>query len=310
MKTKISIVIRCLNENDNLNILIPILLRQTLEEYEIIFVDSGSTDGSLDTIKTYINGSNNIFLTHIKKEEFTFGKSLNIGFDKAQGDYVVSLSAHCFPTTDEWLQNITEPFSDNNIGIVYGKQSPHKNTRFSEASVQEKWFSGKSMIKEDIFLNNGNAAYRKSLWEEVRFDETLTGLEDINFGLYAKSKGWQLYYSNESEVQHLHNENYKTIRNRYRREAEALKVIFDKHKIQSNQDNLKLYNSTLIACIEGFFRGIIYDIRKKRYSKLPFKNLSNILKYRYNQFYGTYSGFYKKIDKNKMTEMYFYPPKL
>jgi hypothetical protein len=159
-------------------------------------------------------------------------------------------------------------------------------------------------------LNNVNAAYRKSLWKEIRFDETLTGLEDINFGLYAKSKGWQLYYSNESEVQHLHNENYKTIRNRYRREAEALKVIFDKHNIQSSQDNLKLYNSTLIACIKGFFRGIIYDIRKKRYSKLPFKNLSSILKYRYNQFYGTYSGFYKKIDKNKMTEMYFYPPKL
>ena len=310
MNKKVSIVVRCLNENANLKILIPIILEQSYDDFELIFVDSGSKDGSLDTIQTFLNSLDNVKLAHIKKEEFTFGKSLNLGFDIAEGEIIVSLSAHCFPTSNEWLQNIIKPFLDNNIGIVFGKQSPHKNTRFSEASVQEKWFSGKSMIKEDIFLNNGNAAYRKSLWEEIKFDETLTGLEDINFGLYAKSKGWQLYYSNESDVQHLHNENYKTIRNRYRREAEALKVIFDEHNTQSSQQNLKLYNSTLIACIQGFFRGIVYDIRKRRYSKLPFKNLSDILKYRYNQFYGTYNGFYKKIDKNKMTEMYFYPPKL
>ena len=310
MNKKVSIVVRCFNENANLKILIPIILEQSYDDFELIFVDSGSKDGSLDTIQTFLNSLDNVKLAHIKKEEFTFGKSLNLGFDIAEGEIIVSLSAHCFPTSNEWLQNIIKPFLDNNIGIVFGKQSPHKNTRFSEASVQEKWFSGKSMIKEDIFLNNGNAAYRKSLWEEIKFDETLTGLEDINFGLYAKSKGWQLYYSNESDVQHLHNENYKTIRNRYRREAEALKVIFDEHNAQSSQQNLKLYNSTLIACIQGFFRGNVYDIRKRRYSKLPFKNLSDILKYRYNQFYGTYNGFYKKIDKNKMTEMYFYPPKL
>ena len=89
-----------------------------------------------------------------------------------------------------------------------------------------------------------------------------------------------------------------------------MKVIFDEHNIYSNKYNFKLYNSTLIVCIQGFFRGIIYDIRKRRYSKLPFKNLTDILKYRYNQFYGTYNGFNKTIDKNKMTELYFYPPKI
>ena len=82
------------------------------------------------------------------------------------------------------------------------------------------------------------------------------------------------------------------------------------HKIYSSKFNLKLYNLTLIACIQGFLRGIIYDIKKKRYTNLPYNNLTDILKYRYNQFYGTYKGFNKTIDKNKMTEMYFYPPKI
>ena len=149
MSKKISIVIRCLNENKNLKVLIPLLLKQSCKDFELIFVDSGSTDGSLDTVKSYLNSSNNVQLTYIKKEEFTFGRSLNIGFNKSRGEIVISLSAHCFPTSEEWLKNITQPFSDDSIGIVYGKQSPHENTRFSEASVQEKWFSGKSMKKED-----------------------------------------------------------------------------------------------------------------------------------------------------------------
>ena len=34
----------------------------------------------------------------------------------------------------------------------------------------------------------------------------------------------------------------------------------------------------VLVCIQGFFRGIIYDIRKRRYSKLSFNNLSDILK--------------------------------
>lgn len=304
MKTKISIVIRCLNENDNLKILIPILENQTSENYEIIFVDSGSTDGSLDTIKTFLNSSNNVQLTYIKKEEFTFGKSLNIGFNKAQGEVIVSLSAHCFPTSKEWLKNITQPFSDNNIGIVYGKQSPHEKTRFSEGSVQNTWFSGKSMIKKDIFLNNGNAAYRKTIWEQIKFDESLTGLEDIYFGLEASKSGWDLYYSNEANVEHLHKENYKTIRNRYRREAEALKVIFNDYKIDAQENT-----SSLNACIKGFLRGIIYDMKNKKLSPLPYRDILSIVFYRFNQYLGTHQGFNKVLEKNKLTDLYFYPPR-
>tara|TARA_B100000035_G_C21012464_1_gene560283 strand:- start:824 stop:1744 length:921 start_codon:yes stop_codon:yes gene_type:complete len=306
LNKKASIVIRCLNENNNLKTLLPILLQQSYKNFEIIFVDSGSTDGSLETITNYLEKNTNIKLFHIKKEDFTFGRSLNLGFSKANGEYIISLSAHCFPTSNIWLENIVSPFfSDDKIGIVYGMQSPHAQTRFSEGSVQEKWFSGESMIKKDIFLNNGNSAYRRNLWQEIKFDETLTGLEDINFGLYAKYKNWKLYYSKEANVQHLHNENYRTIKNRYRREAEAMKVIFINHSIFSEK-----YNSTLLACIKGFIRGVFFDLQTRRNSKLPYRNLNDILKYRFSQFYGTYKGFNKLIDKNKMTEMYFYPPKL
>ena len=117
---------------------------------------------------------------HIKNE-FTFGKSLNLGFSKTSGNLIVSLSATAFKKY-LWLKSIVDSFNDQNVGIVYGSQSPHPETRHSEASVQKSWFSGNSRIRKDIFLNNGNAAYRKKVWLENKFDEKLTGLEDIDLG--------------------------------------------------------------------------------------------------------------------------------
>ena len=136
MSKSVSIVVRCLNENDNLKVLIPILLNQNYKDFELIFVDSGSTDGTLETINNYILKCNNFFLYHIKKSDFTFGRSLNLGFQNSKGDIIVSLSAHCFPKNNLWLESIVEGFKLDNVGIVYGSQSPHLLTRHSESSVQ------------------------------------------------------------------------------------------------------------------------------------------------------------------------------
>ena len=100
----------------------------------------------------------------------------------------------------------------------------------SESSVQKTWFSGESKIISGVFLNNGNAAYRKQVWQENKFDEKLTGLEDIELGKKAKINGWEIFYCAEADVEHLHRENYKTILNRYRRESEAMKNINDNFK--------------------------------------------------------------------------------
>ena len=67
MTKKISIVVRCLNENENLKILIPLLISQTEKNFEIVFVDSGSNDGTIDTISSYLDRYKNIFLFHINK---------------------------------------------------------------------------------------------------------------------------------------------------------------------------------------------------------------------------------------------------
>lgn len=305
MTKKISIVIRCLNENENLRILIPLLISQTEKNFEIVFVDSGSNDGTIDTISSYLDRYENISLFHINKNDFTFGKSLNIGFENSNGDIIISLSAHCFPTNNQWLQNIVESFSNNKVGIVYGCQSPHPKTMHSEASVQKAWFSGNSKIISEVFLNNGNAAYRKEVWLENKFDEKLTGLEDIDLGKKAKANNWEIFYCAEANVEHLHKENFKTILNRYRREAEAMKNINKDFKSDEH-----IIKNTFFHCFKGFLRGVKYDLKTSKDSLQPNSDIISILKYRFSQYVGTYKGYKNDMSKNKMTDLYFYPPKL
>ena len=90
--SKISIVIRTKNEEKYLAQTLDMLIAQKEMDFEIIIVDSGSTDRTLDIIKNY-----HVKLIEIKPEEFTYGYALNIGAEAASGEYLLNLSAHAIP---------------------------------------------------------------------------------------------------------------------------------------------------------------------------------------------------------------------
>ena len=76
----VSIIIRTLNEDKHLDELLSAIDMQEKNGflYEVVIVDSGSTDKTLDIAKKY-----KARVTHINKQDFTFGKSLNIGDRKS-----------------------------------------------------------------------------------------------------------------------------------------------------------------------------------------------------------------------------------
>ncbi|BCV01095.1 hypothetical protein CM15mP35_04730 [bacterium] len=98
---------------------------------------------------------------------------MNIGFREAQGEIVISLSAHCFPTSNLWIDNYLASFKKSDkIGIVYGRQIAHKMTKYSEQSVLTKLFGEKSGFQNHSFNNNGNSATLKSLWTQKILTKT------------------------------------------------------------------------------------------------------------------------------------------
>lgn len=269
-----SIVIRAYNEEKHLGRLLEGIRRQTLKGVEVILVDSGSTDSTVEIAESY--GAR---IVRIPSEEFTFGRSLNLGIQAASGDFIVIASAHVYPVYPDWLASLLYPFEDKKIALTYGKQRGPESAKFSEKQIFHQWFPDTgSMHQETAFCNNANAAIRKGLWKKHPYDETLTGLEDLAWAKWAKDHGHEIAYIPEAEIVHLHNETPRGVYNRYRREAMAFKKIYPESHFNV-YDFLRLTTTNILS-----------DIWHAARQHVLWKHLGSILWFRFMQFHGTRMG--------------------
>jgi glycosyltransferase involved in cell wall biosynthesis len=287
-----SIVIRCFNEEQHIGKLLSGICQQTINDVEIIVVDSGSTDATLAIASRYP-----VKIIHIKPADFTFGRALNIGCEAAEGEVIVIASAHVYPVYNDWLEKISSFFSDSRVALVYGKQRGNEVSKYSEHRIFQKWFpDGSSGFQSHPFCNNANAAIRRSVWENLRYDENLTGLEDLGWAKRVLADGHRLAYSSEAEIIHVHEEPLSRIFNRYRREAIAMKAIFPDEKF-SFFDFIKLFVSNSIN-----------DLYYAMHDGMLIKKFGEIIAFRLLQFYGTYRGYCQQGPISAQLKDRFYYP--
>lgn len=288
----VSVVIRCYNEEKYIGRLLEGVLQQTSNDVDIVVVDSGSTDSTVSIVTGYP-----VKLLTIKPKDFSFGRSLNIGCHAATGEFIVIASAHVYPTYKDWLERLLAPFEDPQVALTYGKQRGNEITKFSEHQVLAKWFPDSSNLRQDHpFCNNANAAIRRSLWEKIKYDETLTGLEDTDWARRAREMGHRIAYVAEAEIVHVHHETSKQIYNRYRREAIALKRIFPEERF-GLWDFCSLY-----------FANTLSDFRHAWHVGEFWENLGSVLGFRLMQFWGTYRGFSRRGPVTSQLKQTFYYP--
>ena len=287
-----SIVIRAYNEAQHLPRLLDGIRQQTVEDVEIVLVDSGSTDNTLAIAASY--GAQ---VVRIPSDEFTFGRSLNFGVRAATRELVVIASAHVYPVYPDWLECLLKPFDDGNVALVYGKQRGTKTSKFSEHQIFRQWFpDSEPMQQESPFCNNANAAIRRSLWENHSYDETLTGLEDIAWAKWAQTEYYAISYAAHAEVIHIHNETPRGIYNRYRREAMAFKRIFP-------EAHFNVYDFVRLTVTN-----ILSDLSHAMRQRMFLKSFSSIFWFRFNQFWGTYQGYRQSGPVTQQLRQTFYYP--
>jgi rhamnosyltransferase len=292
VSVRASIIIRCYNEEQHIGRLLSGLLQQTVRDVEIIVVDSGSTDATLSIAARYP-----VKVLFIRPEEFSFGRSLNLGCQAAKGEFIVIASAHIYPVYEDWLERLLAPFADPQVALVYGKQRGNEATRYSEHQVFARWFPEASNLNQDHpFCNNANAAIRRSVWERLPYDETLTGLEDIDWARRVMQSGYKIVYVADAEVIHLHNESPRRIYNRYRREAIALKRI-------SPQERFSLWDFVRL-----FAGNVVSDFYHAWHDRVLWRNLLAIPTFRLMQFWGTYRGFAQRGSVTSQLKQTFYYP--
>ena len=108
----ISIIIRTYNEERYLNDLLNAISNQNVNDHkvEIIIVDSGSTDKTLEIANSF-----NCTIKKIEKVNFSFGRSLNLGCITSNGEILIFISGHCIPANEFWLQNLINPIIKNEV---------------------------------------------------------------------------------------------------------------------------------------------------------------------------------------------------
>jgi len=217
----VSIIIRTKNEEQYLEQTLNAILSQQFDDFEIIIVDSGSTDQTLEIIQKY-----NVRLIEIPPEDFKYGYALNLGAQCAKGEYLFNLSAHAVPARSDLLNKLLTDFSDQKVAGVYGRQLPLSNAnplvkRDYELSYKEK----KIIQKEQVFFSNVCAMIRKKIWEKFPFDESLPYCEDWDWTKHIQAAGYYVIYEPEAEVYHSHNENLVEAYKRARNEGIARRII-------------------------------------------------------------------------------------
>jgi glycosyltransferase involved in cell wall biosynthesis len=281
-----------LNEGTHIGRLLRGFEQQTVKPDEIILVDSGSTD---DTVA--IAEAAGCTIVHIDKSEFSFGRALNRGCAAASGEILLVASAHVYPVYDSYVEHIVSAFDRKNVAIAYGRQVGDSRTKFSEARVMLKWFPTQNIWDQGHpFSNNANAAVLRSVWQDSPYDETLTGLEDLDFAKKVLAKGLKIAYVADAPVVHVHEETWGITRNRYRREAIAYA-----RRVEGSAMSLPRAVGLALSNIAGDY----FDAAKVNRLR---SNVLSIPLFRSAQFIGAWEGFRAPDSvSGRLLERFYYP---
>ncbi len=182
----ISICITTFNEGGNIGKLLDSLLSQTKKADEIVIVDGGSKDRTVEIIRHYQKKDNRIKLL---VEKCSRAKGRNIGIDIAKNEIIAMTDAGCVAHKD-WLEKLVEPFKHSEVDISAGF---YRMTGSDPVNKAMAIFLGVMPSKFNIgFLpSTRSVAFRRKAWEEIGGfpDEERNSAEDTYFNYSALKLG-------------------------------------------------------------------------------------------------------------------------
>lgn len=197
----VTIIIRAKNEQRYLRLALETIFRQRFSgEFDLLLIDSGSRDSTLKIAAQYP-----VSVKHISPQDFSFGYALNLGANMAQGDYVVHLSAHCVPCSEEWLQRLVEPLQKHN-GVIaaFGRQIPIPGVNpYEEFELNRLFNRQNSNLYEQEVFSNSNCAIVKEVVKAHPFCEEVPFAEDYLW-LKQLPQDYRVEYIPEAAVYHSH----------------------------------------------------------------------------------------------------------
>ncbi|MBI1283656.1 MAG: glycosyltransferase [Thiobacillus sp.] len=206
-----SVIILTKNGERYLRSLLDGLLAQNLaEQFEIILIDSGSTDGTLKIVADYPA----VRLFEIQPDEFGHGKTRNLGSRLAGGEFLVYIPQDATPVGHDWLDTLLRPFENPSVAGVYARQIPR-----TDASAMEKFFlldayrpnpeirslaHGDEISLARCFFSTVSGAVRASMSSSHPFREDIIMSEDQAWASEVMRAGFSIAYEPRACVLHSH----------------------------------------------------------------------------------------------------------
>ncbi len=209
--------------------------------YDILVVDSSSTDGTLEYCR-----QRGIRVHSIVAEDFGHGRTRNLAISLTEGEFVVLLTQDALPASRQWLSKLVAAVEQrDDVAGAFGRQLPYpeadpytardlsahfdkflKWPRMLRLDDAERYRSDERYRRVLHFFSNSNACIRRSVWEKFPFPD-VDYAEDQHWARTVIEAGYAKAYCDEAAVFHSHQYSVVESARRAFDEAIALKAGFN-----------------------------------------------------------------------------------
>ncbi|MCA9174827.1 MAG: glycosyltransferase family 2 protein [Planctomycetales bacterium] len=216
-----SVIMRCKNSDWVIGQTLAALFSQDFRDFELIVVDSGSQDGTLDLVRQYP-----CQLIEIEPTAYVPGAVLNMAAEQARGELLVFLNSDTVPLTADCLRRLLAAFDDAQVSAAFARQTPRPEAETWVRRDYVSSFPSRGEAPPWITLSLPLAAMRREVWARRPFYRDAWASEDTEWGQWARNEGLAIRYVPEAVAMHSHNYTLRQIYGRRFVEGEADAFIY------------------------------------------------------------------------------------